>query len=495
MGTFKQAQRLRLRLSIAATGLLAVSCADAAVAQTAESTPAVDPQVVVPGRTPDVTPSADGGQTGTGSETTADGTAPGLTDVDRALAEQRAAEPIQAGLIPVDSTRFLGTTVRGRSRPEFTAPGLRLGSFRVYPTAELDLGYDANVFATSNGDGDVFATASGSVRARSDWNRHQLGLDARLSQSEYATYDTEGGTEYRLAGSGRLDIVGRNAIEAVAVRQRVIVDRANIGEIPNTLRPLRYDENIASLTGVVAGGRLLGRFGATYTQRTYEDNALFDDERTPLSLRFRDADRWEARADVGYQLRAAQTVFSSLTLDRRRSSVAIPGQPTVDSDGAQLLVGVRGELSPLIRGQVAAGVLHQNFRSPLVRDVTGLALSSRVEWLPTELTTVTVSGERSLQTSALRDDLNYIISSFDLRVDHELLRNLLLLGQLRYATADYRSSTRVDRLYSVGGGADYFISRNIRSTLRLTASRRTSSGSIRPDFNDFVTTVGAAYSF
>lgn len=487
MGKF--AQTRWAGLSVVAAGLMA-GVADAQTAQT----PPSDPQLVVPGRTPDpVPPPADEAQGGVSTESTADGTSPGLNDVNRALAEQRDAEPIQTGLIPIDSSRFLGTSVRGRSRPEFTAPGLRAGSFRIYPTVGVDLGYDANVFATSNAVGDAFGTVTGTVRARSDWNRHQLGLDARLSQSEYATYETEGGTEYRLAGSGRLDIVGRNALEAVAVRQRVIVDRANIGEIPNTERPLRYDETIGSLTGIVGEGRLLGRVGATYTQRTYEDNALIDG--TPLSLRFRDADRWELRADVGYQLRAAQTVFTSVTVDRRRSSTPIPGQPTVDSDGAQVLVGVRGELSPLIRGQLAVGVLHQNFRSPLVRDVTGLALSSRVEWLPTELTTVTVSGERSLQTSALRDDLNYIITSFDLRVDHELLRNLLLLANARYATADYRSSTRVDRLYSVGTGADYFISRNIRSTLRLTASKRTSTGSIRPNFNDFVATVGAAYAF
>lgn len=488
MGLIKQSRGWQIRVLIAATGLLVGTSPETAIAQTADTPQPADPQLVVPGRTTNPAP-----QTGVDGETTADGTAPGLTEVDRALAEQRNAEPIQAGLIPIDSSRFLGTTVRGRSRPEFTAPGLRAGSFRIYPTVGFDLGYDGNVFATSDGIGDVFATASGAVRARSDWNRHQLGFDARISQSEYASYDTEGGTEYRLAASGRLDIVGRNALEAVAVRQRVIVDRANIGEIPNTERPLRYDETIGSLTAVVGKGRLLGRLGATYTERSYEDNALIDG--TPLSLRFRNADRWELRADVGYQLRAAQTVFSSVTLDRRRSSIVIPGLPTVDSDGAQVLIGVRGELSPLIRGQLAAGVLHQNFRSPLVRDVTGLALSSRVEWLPTELTTVTLSGERSLQTSALRDDLNYIISSFDLRVDHELLRNLLLLGQLRYATADYRSSTRVDGLYSASAGADYFISRNIRSTLRLTASRRTSSGSNRPDFSDFGATVGASYSF
>lgn len=487
MGKFGQTRWAGL--SVVAAGLMA----GVADAQTTQPPPS-DPQVVVPGRTPEpAPPTAQEGQAGVSTETTADGTAPGLNDVNRALAEQREAEPIQTGLIPIDSTRFLGTTVRGRSRPEFTAPGLRAGSFRIYPTVGMDLGYDANVFATSNALGDAFGTVTGTVRARSDWNRHQLGLDARLSQSEYATYGTEGGTEYRLAGSGRLDIVGRNALEAVAVRQRVIVDRANIGEIPNTERPLRYDETIGSLTGIVGEGRLLGRVGATYTQRSYEDNALIDG--TPLALGFRDADRWELRADVGYQLRAAQTVFSSVTLDRRRGSAPVAGLPTVDSDGAQILVGVRGELSPLIRGQLAAGVLHQNFRSPLVRDVTGLALSSRVEWLPTELTTVTVSGERSLQTSALRDDLNYIITSFDLRVDHELLRNLLLLAQARYATADYRSSTRVDELYSIGSGADYFISRNIRSTLRLTASKRTSSGSIRPNFNDFVATVGASYAF
>ena len=43
-----------------------------------------------------------------------------------------------------------GNTVAGRSRPDYDAVGIRIGSFFIYPTLEITPTWDTNIFATQS---------------------------------------------------------------------------------------------------------------------------------------------------------------------------------------------------------------------------------------------------------------------------------------------------------------------------------------------------------
>jgi hypothetical protein len=84
-----------------------------------------------------------------------------------------------------------------------------------------------------------------------------------------------------------------------------------------------------------------------------------------------------------------------------------------------------------------------------------------LEWLPTQLTTVTLSAVRDVQDSAVPGAPAYLSTNLRARVDHELLRNVILSGQLGWGRDEYTGISRVDERKSAGLAASYLINRTL----------------------------------
>src|SRR3954452_23039426 len=68
-----------------------------------------------------------------------------------------------------------GVTVASRARPEFDAPGVRVGSFMLHPEWRQELGFDDNVFGSSTRRrGSWVAGTHPSLLIGSDWSRDSL---------------------------------------------------------------------------------------------------------------------------------------------------------------------------------------------------------------------------------------------------------------------------------------------------------------------------------
>src|SRR4249919_203675 len=66
-----------------------------------------------------------------------------------------------------------GVTVASRARPDFDAPGVRVDSFVLHPLWEQGLGYDDNVFGSSDGQrGSWVVGTHPSLLVGSDWSRN-----------------------------------------------------------------------------------------------------------------------------------------------------------------------------------------------------------------------------------------------------------------------------------------------------------------------------------
>src|SRR5579862_1094683 len=94
-----------------------------------------------------------------------------------------------------------------RARPDYDRLGLRLGSFLLYPTADLSETYDSNIFAVKTGGADDFyTTLAPSLTVLSDWSRHAMALNANGQFKWYAQHDSENENDASLTGQGRIDI-------------------------------------------------------------------------------------------------------------------------------------------------------------------------------------------------------------------------------------------------------------------------------------------------
>jgi hypothetical protein len=413
-------------------------------------------------------------------------------EVERALQRYAEGVPVQSRSRGAGPPAPRGTPVRDREHPEFSAPGVRLGGFMLKAQGGVTAGYDSNVLRDITEDrGDAFARVAGTADLTSNWGRHRLRLEGDFDRRFYSRFTTEDGSQYRIAAQGRLDVAGRSYLALNAKHERVLVERSRSGEPDNLFEPVRYDEQEAELRGAYRGARLQIDGGATLGKRTYQDALTTD--LLPFDQSYRDFDRRAFDVSLGYELSGANVAFVALSTERRRYPVV--SEPIrLDTTTYQILGGIRGEITPLIQGQLAIGVLRTDFADAALPDANVLAIDTRLQWLPTELTTVTLSAKRDQEASARQSEGGFISTRFTLQADHELLRNLILMAQIGYETASYRTTERTDRFYESTLGADWLVNRNLRGILRLGALKRDSGNPDRRGFNEFVLSLGVRYA-
>jgi hypothetical protein len=413
-------------------------------------------------------------------------------EVERALQRYAEGVPVQSRTRGAGPPGPRGTPVRDRKHPDFEERGMRLGSFMLNAQGGATAGYDSNVRRGATEDsGDAFARIAGSAGLASNWGRHRLRLDGDFDRRFYSKFTTEDGSQYRVAAQGRLDVAGRSYLTLDAKTERVLVERSRSGEPDNLFEPVRYDEQEARLRGAYRGARLQIDGGATLGKRTYKD--ALTTELLPFDQSYRDFDRRGFDVSLGYELSGANVAFVALSTERRRYPVV--SEPIrLDTTTYQILGGIRGEITPLIQGQLAIGVLRTDFADVALPDANVLAIDTRLQWLPTELTTVTLAAKRDQQASALQSEGGFISTRFTLQADHELLRNLILMAQIGYETASYRATDRIDRFYESTLGADWLVNRNLRGIFRLGALKRDSGNPDRRGFNEFVLSLGVRYA-
>ncbi len=134
-----------------------------------------------------------------------------------------------------------------------------------------------------------------------------------------------------------------------------------------------------------------------------------------------------------------------------------------DSNGFQVEGGTRLELTNVIAGDVSVGYFNRDYDDPLLPTISGVSTEVNVEWYASRLTTVRVGGSRRVQETTIDDAAGYIETGLDAAVDHELRRNLIVTGFVRYEKRKYEGIgiARDDDQYTVSARALYLINRNV----------------------------------
>ena len=132
------------------------------------------------------------------------------------------------------------------------------------------------------------------------------------------------------------------------------------------------------------------------------------------------------------------------------------------------------------------GYAERNYNSPLYKDVGGLSVEAKVEYFPTELTTFGLGLRRVIEDSNIGNVNAYFDNRGSIRVDHELLRNLILNGIVEFAQQDFIGSTQKTTFYRGSGGARYFINHLLGLQFQLSYIKRDTTGEdLGQKFNEF----------
>ncbi|RYE45552.1 MAG: hypothetical protein EOP21_06670, partial [Hyphomicrobiales bacterium] len=146
------------------------------------------------------------------------------------------------------------------------------------------------------------------------------------------------------------------------------------------------------------------------------------------------------------------------------------------ADENMALAGISLDLSGVLRGTAGVGYVERKFDLAAYGKSSGLVADVKVEWFVTELTTVTATAHRFLRDSAVINSPGYFDNQIGMRVDHELLRNLILFAQAEYRHDTYQRIDRTENIVFGGGGARYLLSPQWELGGRVEYTDRTSKG-------------------
>ncbi len=366
-----------------------------------------------------------------------------------------------------------GTTVRGRVRPDYAPPGIRTAGMVLHPYAGAGVAYDANVYAEEDPRADLFGYGLLGIDAASDWGRHRATLGGFVRRRQYAEYDTENTTTYRLIGTGRYDVSSHLALTSDVSHQRIQLERGAVEEVSSQALPTLYDFTSAALGGRIDYGATRMTLMGNVSRTKFRDNASLTGAFTDQS--FRNFRAYAGQVLVEHDAFGQRALYAQLDVERRRFDTAA-AQLQSDGDVYTLVGGLRGEVTQLIRGHVGVGVIHVTFEDPAAKGVTGVTVDTRLDWLLRERTTLSLSANRELRTVAQRGVRSALFTNVDLRADEEVRRNLIVSLGLRQQWTDYIDDTRRASATGVTLGAEWLLDRHWTVQPQFSYLRRTDRG-------------------
>ncbi len=344
-------------------------------------------------------------------------------------------------------------SVRDRDRPEYDAPGRRLGTFNLNASLDLAIASTDNLFAAPDGSpsdvDDIIYTVAPTARLESDWSRHMVAFEAGATLRSHEDFSNEDADDHYVRAQGRFDIGEATELRG-SVRSAHQVTPRTDPDSPFIGDPVEYDRVD---TGVGVSHRFARfRVSADAVQSDFDYDG---------AQNFRDNEESALRGRLDAELSPRLGLMLQASTDERDYK----NSPQFDSEGQSYLAGLTLD-TDLMRGELAVGQFEREYAG-VAQTFDGVAIAANVEWYLTELTTLTLDARRDAddQIGATSGE-PYITQEYGARVDHELLRNVILSGAVRMGDRDYETIAREDEYVEWEAGVDYMLNRNAVARFR-----------------------------
>lgn len=371
-----------------------------------------------------------------------------------------AAALALAGTVPtVAQEPSPNVPVTERSRPEYDPLGIRAGGFFIFPSVTVAETYDDNVFATPDDETDDFITLiSPRVRLQSNFSRHSIGATAGGDVAFYASESDENYQDAFVAADGRLDITRDSALSGGLNFGRFHEGRDDPEDVGGTEQTDLYRYG-----GELAFSQAFNRINFRLTGRAQRTE--FEDTETAVGPDIDNSDRdnwvYDGLLRVGYFVSPRINTFveGRYTVEDRDQDVDDAGVER-GSDGWEARAGTAIDITAVLFGEAFVGFRRQMFDDPAFEDEDGISFGADLTWNVTELTTLGLSGSADFVPTTVEDAAANFRRSIGLRVDHEVLRNLLVGASARYTQDEFDAIDRTDDIIDLGASVTYLINRN-----------------------------------
>jgi hypothetical protein len=371
-------------------------------------------------------------------------------------------------------------TVANRARPELDPSGVPIGAFRLFPQLAITYERNSNIFADGLTElSDVIYVVSPEFELRSDWNNHAVDLGASADISRFSDFEGEDHSDLDVWASGRLDI-SRSAFLAGSVAHSTRHEGRDSADDVRGEKRTRFDIDSIAVSYQLRPGlrKFRALFEAEFANLDFDD--VLDAE---ITINNDDRDRKQVHGTmrIGYDALPTNSFFFQASVE----STEYDSQFDDDgfersSDGYELAIGSTLDYSGVTFGDVFLGYRSRRYDDQRYEKIDGLSFGAEVAWNLSGLTTITVSGSRTVESTTIVDAAGIQATKFRLGVQHELLRNLILSLAWTTGQDDYRGIDRKDDNDTTAIGARYLMNRRVELVLGYTHRRRDTT----PDTTD-----------
>jgi hypothetical protein len=359
--------------------------------------------------------------------------------------------------LPSDNQPQANVSVRDRARPDYDPLGVRLGAFNLNAAVDFGVASTDNLFAAeTNEQDDIRYTVAPTARLASNWSRHEVAVEGGASWVRHDDFDNEDYDTQFFRARGRFDVgnatqLGASARFAHDVKPRTAPDTPSVGN------PVEFDR-------VDYAAFVEHRF-ARFNVRAEGGHINYDYDGTQSFL---DSEESMIRGRIEAEVSPMLGIVGQVTLDEREYE----NSPDFDSEGQTYLVGVSLN-GDLFKGEVLVGSFDRDYNMAYAE---GVAVAASLEWYVTQLTTITVTGRHDADDHISADfGSPYITEQVGVRVDHELLRNVILGAGVEAGNRTY-AVDREDEFVNAEVGADYFLNRRVALRARYEYDESESTG-------------------
>ena len=170
--------------------------------------------------------------------------------------------------------------------------------------------------------------------------------------------------------------------------------------------------------------------------------------------------RYGLQLRAGYEVSPNIVPFVDVLADTRVYDVRVDSSGIRrDSDGLTLSAGATIALTRFVSGEVSAGLQHRTYNDPTLRNLTAPVMSASLIWTASPLTTVRLNATAGVVETSVPGSSGVLTQAVTLEAQHDLLRNLSLIGGITYVTSDYDRVNISERGFSATARLDYRFNR------------------------------------
>ena len=340
------------------------------------------------------------------------------------------------------------------------ARGVRIGSFVLFPEAELGMTTTNNLFRNGERISDSALEVRSNVRAVSDWRAHALEFRAAGAASFYDEFSTEDDRTYTLEARGRLDISRRTNIEALVSHQ---IDRAT--------RSSRDEPADAAARAEIETNRAAAAFNHRFNRLGLQlRGSITDVAFAPvpavgggiISNDERDFTQRDAAVRASWALNRKVDVFAETGIVAREFYAAPADGILRSSSGERYRAGVAfNAWDATIRGEISAGWGRQAPKDGRLDAIEGVIVDANLAWRASPLTTFRLTARSDFYDTTTTGSPGALSRLVGIEARHAFRRHLIGTAGLTYSVVPYAEVPLTERSLTAELGLDYYLHRDV----------------------------------